>query len=178
MVELALALPILLLVIFGIVDFGRAINYWNDENSLANVGARYAAVGALPTSDPTCPVTPGTTTLPTYLACEAGIDSPELKNGSGSGSNTGVHVYDPTTLASAGAQGGVSDPKGICVSVPNNSAGQEVTVQVAVQFDWLPLPKVLGGTSKIGNVDLKGTATMRLEAPIPATWITTTAACT
>jgi Flp pilus assembly protein TadG len=54
MVELALALPILLIVIFGIVDFGRAINYWNDENSLANVGARIAAVGSIPSADPTC----------------------------------------------------------------------------------------------------------------------------
>src|ERR1700720_2211329 len=53
-VELALALPILLIVVLGIVDFGRAVNYWNDENHVANLAARYAAVGTLPGSGATC----------------------------------------------------------------------------------------------------------------------------
>lgn len=42
--ELALLLPVLLLLIFGIVDFSKAFNYWNDQNDLANRAARYAAV--------------------------------------------------------------------------------------------------------------------------------------
>jgi hypothetical protein len=66
----------------------------------------------------------------------------------------------------------------VCVSVPSNTAGQEVTVVVSVNFDWLPLPKVLGGTSTLGKIALKGSATMRLEGPIPSTWITTTGSCT
>ncbi len=41
------SLPILLLVLFGIFDFGSAISDWNSETSLANVGVRIAAVGTL-----------------------------------------------------------------------------------------------------------------------------------
>ena len=50
MVEFALVLPILLIVLFGIFDFGRAINYWIDATHLANETARYAAVGNKPTT--------------------------------------------------------------------------------------------------------------------------------
>ena len=49
MVEFALVLPLLLLLIFGIFDFGRAINYWIDATHMSNEAARYAAVGNTPT---------------------------------------------------------------------------------------------------------------------------------
>ena len=39
MVEFALVLPILLLVLFGIFDFGRAINYWIDATHMSNEAA-------------------------------------------------------------------------------------------------------------------------------------------
>lgn len=51
LVEFALVVPILLLVLFGIVDLAKAYNYWNDSTHLANVGARFAAVGSAPTGD-------------------------------------------------------------------------------------------------------------------------------
>jgi Flp pilus assembly protein TadG len=46
--ELALLLPVLLILLFGIVDLSKAFNYWNDQNDLANRAARYAAVGTNP----------------------------------------------------------------------------------------------------------------------------------
>jgi hypothetical protein len=46
-VEMALLLPILLLVIFGITEFGRAIMTTNVLNSAAREGARLAAVSSL-----------------------------------------------------------------------------------------------------------------------------------
>jgi Flp pilus assembly protein TadG len=46
-VEFALLLPILLLVIFGITEFGRAIMTTNVLNSAAREGARLAAVSQL-----------------------------------------------------------------------------------------------------------------------------------
>jgi Flp pilus assembly protein TadG len=171
LVELALVLPVLLIVVLAIVDFGRAVNYWNDENHLAEIGARYAAVGSLPTLPTTDPCFGQESSLPTYLECEAGIDSPELE--SGSNATTGVHGY-PNGNA-AGVNNGLT---GVCVSVPNNAAGQEVTVQVAVEYNWFPVPKVLGGSGSFSNVSLKGTATMRLEAPMPSNWITTAGTCT
>ena len=44
LVEFTLVLPLLLLVLFGTLDFGRAFNYWNDQTHLAGEGARFAAV--------------------------------------------------------------------------------------------------------------------------------------
>src|SRR5438270_4301801 len=141
MIELALAIPVLLIVVLGIVDFGRAVNYWNDENQLAEQGARFAAVGSLPASDPTCG---SQATLASYLTCEANIDSPELKNGSGS--SFGVHTYPND------ASGGVS----VCVSVPNNAPGQEGTLKVTADYHWLPLPQVLGGSATLTPAPLAG----------------------
>lgn len=161
LVELALAIPVLLVVLLGVFDFGRALNYWNDETHLANLGARYAAVGTLPTADPSCG---SSSTLSAYLLCEANIDAPELKNGSAS--SNGVHTYPTNT------SGGMS----VCVSVPNNAQGQEVTVMVSADYDWMPLPTLVGRPA-FATTPLTATATMRLEAPVPTGWITTTAAC-
>jgi Flp pilus assembly protein TadG len=47
-VELALVLPVVLLILLGILDFGRAFNTDNTTNHLANLGARFAAVGTFP----------------------------------------------------------------------------------------------------------------------------------
>lgn len=47
-VEFALVLPVLLLLVVGMLEFGRAIHYWIDSTHLANEGARYAAVNRNP----------------------------------------------------------------------------------------------------------------------------------
>jgi hypothetical protein len=47
-VEFALVLPLLLLVLFAIVEFSRAYNAFNDLNQMAADGARFAAVGRYP----------------------------------------------------------------------------------------------------------------------------------
>ena len=46
LVEFALILPILLLLVIGIFDFGSAFNSKNDLNFLANTAARYAEVNS------------------------------------------------------------------------------------------------------------------------------------
>ena len=43
-VEFALVVPLLLLVIIGILHFGKVMNYWLDLNHVASEGARKAAV--------------------------------------------------------------------------------------------------------------------------------------
>jgi Flp pilus assembly pilin Flp len=48
MVEFALVLPLILLLLFGMVSFGLALNYWIDETQLTSAGARYAAVNVNP----------------------------------------------------------------------------------------------------------------------------------
>ena len=48
LVEFALVLPLLLLLLFGLLDFGKAFNYWIDETHLANAGARFPHVPPAP----------------------------------------------------------------------------------------------------------------------------------
>ncbi|HKD93810.1 MAG TPA: TadE/TadG family type IV pilus assembly protein [Gaiellaceae bacterium] len=48
LVEFALIAPLLFLLIFGVVDFGRALDYYNQVTQLAGQGARAAAVNRNP----------------------------------------------------------------------------------------------------------------------------------
>lgn len=48
LVEFALVLPMLLMLVFGIAQFGLALNSANDETHLANEVARYATVNENP----------------------------------------------------------------------------------------------------------------------------------
>lgn len=156
-VELALVIPILLIVLIGIIDFGRAINYWNDENQLAESAARFAAVNALPTSGSCGTSAQGTgETIAQYVVCEAKLDSPELA--SGSRSSYGV------------AGSGVA----VSVCAPSNTQGNEVTVQVSADYNWLPFPKFLGGSLNLTRTTLTGQAQMRLETTVNPAWLTGT----
>ena len=161
-IELALVLPILLIVVLGIVDFGRATNYWNDENHTAEVGARYAAVGNPPNwaSFPATGSCAQPSTLVTLVRYEACLDSPELVNGA-----------SPTGIQSPGIA--------VCVTIPStNAAGDPITVKVTGGYKWFPLPKVLGGNSiPLNTITLTGSATMRLEAPAQS-WVTSAPVCT
>lgn len=55
-IEFAVVVPVLLLIVFGILDFGRAMNYRNSATQLANEAARAAAVNRDPATGnpPTC----------------------------------------------------------------------------------------------------------------------------
>lgn len=74
-------LPVLLLIIMGILYFGRYENYSNQETQLAGQGARLAAVDVNPTTSHQ--------TLQQYVAAQA---SAELTNGS-SDVTSPVKVY-------------------------------------------------------------------------------------
>lgn len=73
LVEFALVLPVLMLLVLGMLDFGRAYNYWIDETHLANEAARLAAVNGTPS---------GGSSLQSYIRSQA--SSNELRNGSSS----------------------------------------------------------------------------------------------
>jgi Flp pilus assembly protein TadG len=47
-VEFAIVLPVLLLLVLGMLDFGRAVNYYNTLTELSAEGARSAAVNRNP----------------------------------------------------------------------------------------------------------------------------------
>ena len=70
LVEFVLVLPVLALMLFAMLDFGKAFNYWIDETHLANAGARWAVVNRNPAASGT---------LQEYIRQQA--NTPELRNG-------------------------------------------------------------------------------------------------
>jgi Flp pilus assembly protein TadG len=80
LVEFALVLPILLVVLFGMLEFGKAFNYWIDETHLANSGARWAVVNK----------NPGSGSLQQYIRQQA--NTPELRDGGTSSVPSGLQV--------------------------------------------------------------------------------------
>ena len=109
MVEFALVLPLVLVLLLLILDFGRAINYWVDTTHLASEGARLAAVDKIPD---------GHATLQEYIKSRA--DSEELRTGG------------PTGVVEPGLKVCVEyDSDGRAV-------GNEVTVTVSAEYDWMP----------------------------------------
>ena len=71
LVEFALVLPIMLMLLFGIVELGRAYNYWVDQTHLANQAARFATVDRSPSGG----------SIGAYVKAQG--TTAELRNGSG-----------------------------------------------------------------------------------------------
>jgi Flp pilus assembly protein TadG len=72
LVEFALVALPLFLIVFGIIDFARALNYYNDLTQLTGQGARAAAVNENPDGS----AASGTSIQSQLLA---NLDSPEMK---------------------------------------------------------------------------------------------------
>ena len=155
MVEMALVLPILLFLALGIVDFGRAINYWNDVNQIAADGARFAAVDKNPGADT---ATSADDDFRQWIRLQA--DTGELQDG---------------IVADADAPGGTkpsdvarTGPLRVCVGKPGQASlaegdlnvGKPVEVVVETRYNLIPF---LGENTEIGQVKIRGTAVMRLE---------------
>ena len=104
LVEFALVLPILALLLFAMIDFGKAFNYWIDETHLANEGARWAVVDR----------NPGGGSLQQYLVDQA--TTAELRNG-GTAS-----VANPAEVCNSFPSGtsNVGDPVLVTVSATYN----------------------------------------------------------
>ena len=118
LVEFTLVLPILLLVLIGMLEFGRVFNYWIDETHLANVAARFAAVDRNPG--------PGGTL---QESVQQQADTDELRDGG-------------TASVPAGAQVCIEFPDG------GSGVGDPVEATVSVDYNWMPLiGEALGGVT-------------------------------
>jgi TadE-like protein len=60
LVEFALILPLFVVLLVGLVQFGVGLNYWLDLNRLANQGVRWAVVNCNPASAGVCEAADGT----------------------------------------------------------------------------------------------------------------------
>jgi Flp pilus assembly protein TadG len=144
LVEFALVLPLVLVLLLGMIDVGKAVNYWNDETHLANEAARFAAVDSSPTKNPDG--TPTVNSLKAAILNQA--DTTELKNGG-------------TSSLPAGET--------ICIWFPNKATlaspdyfqiGQPVQVVLTAQYHWLGY---LVGKGLLPTSTFRATSTMRLE---------------
>src|SRR5437763_13482761 len=72
LIEFAVVLPLLLLILMGIIYFGRYLSYNNNATQLASSAARWAAINVNPGAS-------SSLSLQNYVAHQA---SPELANGS------------------------------------------------------------------------------------------------
>jgi Flp pilus assembly protein TadG len=120
-VEFALIAPLLFLLVGGIIDFARAMNYYNDMTQLAGQGVRSAIVAANP--DGTGPSTA------TSIQCQLVnnyTSSDELK-GSTSSNGIQVRIVDPNIA------GATASP----------IAGKPLQVQTSFDFNFIvPLAKI------------------------------------
>lgn len=99
LVEFAVVLPVLILIILGIIYFGRYEDYSNQMTQLAEEGARWAAVNNNPSS---------TQTLQTYVQSQA---QPELQAGSSDVTSAAqIYIYYPT-----GSSNAVGNQVRVCV---------------------------------------------------------------
>jgi Flp pilus assembly protein TadG len=127
-------LPLFLLMLIGMVDFGKGFNYWIDQTHIANQGARFAVVNN----------NPG----------EADGDSLQQY----------IREHAQTEELESGGTDSVEDALIVCIEFPEGGtpeAGDPVTVRVTTKYDWLPF---LDANTDLTAVTINGSATMRLEA--------------
>ena len=141
LVEFALVLPVLVLILFSMIHFGKAVNYWNDATHLTAEAARFAAVNRKP--DPSNPLS-----LQAQIKNQA--DTAELRNGTG-----------PVTQA---AQVCVDFPNG------TSNGGDPVRVTMTFKYAWIPLLRdglaqgtLLEDGINVPDSTITATTVMRLE---------------
>jgi Flp pilus assembly protein TadG len=132
-VEFALVAPLLFLLVFGILDFGRALNYYNQMTQLSGQGARAAAVSNNPDGS-----------AATGLSIQSQLAT-QYANG---GLQNGVKVC--ISNGTTGATSAGSEP----------SPGQAVRVQTTYKFNFLPL---IGAAVGGGSINLTATQSERQE---------------
>lgn len=134
LVELAFVIPLVLLFLFAIIDFGLALNQQNSETNIANIAVREAAIVNSASFTAQCNGT-SEPTLQLWAQCEAKADG------------------TPTPTVCVADVGGAT-PSG------TYNQGDPIKVWVTSSFSWLHLisSQVGGLSSSIG-----ASATMRYE---------------
>jgi Flp pilus assembly protein TadG len=128
------------------VDFGRAMNYYNDLTQLAAEGARAAAVNHNP--DGTVVSTPLTQLIQTQIKAQASTS--EIKNNA----NFQVCLGVPSS----------GDPKTLDSTKVPSSVGAPVMVTASMPFKLIPF---IGDKLGFATITLTGKTTMRAEvAPV------------
>jgi Flp pilus assembly protein TadG len=128
--EFALVLPLLVLVVFAFVSFGKALYYYIELTHVANEGARQVAVN-VPNGVTNLPG--GATDLKTYVCSQFGANS-ELNK-----------------------PGGWAAPATVTISYPDTSqaAGEPVKVAVSTVYRWFPFMDIGVSTTITGAATMR-----------------------
>jgi Flp pilus assembly protein TadG len=149
--EFALVLPLLLVLLLGMIDFGKALNYWIDQTHLANEGARWAIVNNNPGLS-------AGKTLQQYILDHA--DTAEL-HGDVAGTQGTSHAATVAICFYKGSDG---------TSTTTPSVGDTVQVIVKYDYHWL---RYLTAQAGLGPTSMiTGKSAMRLEQ-VPTKYATT-----
>jgi Flp pilus assembly protein TadG len=112
-VEYGIVLALLLMMLFGLIDFGRALYAYHFVSEAAREGTRYAMVRGSACQSPGCPASP--TDIQNYVKnVPAGIDAAQL---------TVTPTWNPNGSAN-------------CTG-PQNAPGCVVEVQVSYNFNFM-----------------------------------------
>jgi Flp pilus assembly protein TadG len=148
LVEFALVLPIILLLIFGAVDLGRAVYAYNTIANAARNGARVAAVNQIETS-PDCNE-------------DRPVENPLLPHWSIK--RCAANAALTLGVAEADVTVGYSTPTGTsltCSSPLNVGCNARVTVT----YTYRPSTPVIGDL--VGNITIASTSEMPIERVFP-----------
>ncbi len=141
--EFALVLPLIVLLIFAAIDFGRAVYIYNTMANSARQGARVAAVNQRATSSDCDPLNRTNWSIKrcaTLAAISIDVQSKDI-----------LIAYAP------------SDPtKDTCTTKLINPP---CIASVTVQYDYTPLTPIIGDL--IGTITLTSTSQMPVEAWYP-----------
>jgi Flp pilus assembly protein TadG len=154
LIEFALILPILLVLILGVVDLGKALGYKNDQTNLANTAARLAVVS----SGTNCvPCTSPTQRIDQYVMSTA---PNEIRNGTGS-------ITAPATMTFTFPN--MTSPPN--PAHPGYCTGDPVKVTVTSHYKFLNFLVGHGGLPGLG-INITSSATMRMETNYSTTALT------
>jgi Flp pilus assembly protein TadG len=134
LIEFAIVVPVILLIVVGILYFGRFLNYTIDATHLANIAVRFAAVNADPACAAGTPPNSCGTTLANYVKSQA----------------------DPGEFSSGSSD--VTAPVKVCITAPSGSEGTQgspVQATVTATFHFGPFLNI--------PIPVSETATMMLE---------------
>ena len=140
MAEFALVVPVFLLLVVGLLVFGRLFFYWIETNHLANETARWAVVDNNP-YDASCPGGP-------YTGL-AGCQSLQQHARS-----SATNEFEDNVVVCVQA---FHPDTGVLVALDDAKVGYPIKVKVQV-------PVAFGGFFDFGGITIRGAATLRLES--------------
>lgn len=157
LVEFALIFPIFVLMLFGLIDMGRAVYANNTLSQAAREATRLAAaqaswVGTTNVKEPTCNAAGGPVCPPDSLTLKTNVDAAANRMAVGLGVLPDAQIYMRCDLASSVAPTG-NWTGSTCT---NNAAGNLVSIRI--EYTHTMITPIVGQI--VNNISMSASATM------------------